>query len=177
MKKKIAIILLALCMILMTACGSASPTDALKADLENAKSSPEEILGDIGEDGFGEEASKALIDKVLEFDYKLGEEKIDGDSATVELTITTYPFGDIFTQVVGQVLTTALSDPNMTEEQVTKLLDDSLLDAMNAAQKTYAKSISAKLKKENGKWVVQEDETLSNALTGGMLDFASNLMG
>ena len=44
----------------------------------------------IGSDGFGEEATQALIDKVLEFDYKLGEEKIDGDSATVEAVSYTH---------------------------------------------------------------------------------------
>ena len=43
--KKVSILLLALCLIFMTACGTASPTDALKADLENAKSSPDEIIG------------------------------------------------------------------------------------------------------------------------------------
>ena len=52
--KKVSILLLALCLIFMTACGTASPTDALKADLENAKSSPDEIIGQLGEDGFGD---------------------------------------------------------------------------------------------------------------------------
>lgn len=84
MKKKVTILLLALCLVFLAACGAPSPSDALKANLEDAKSSPDEIIEGIGSDGFGEEATQALIDKVLEFDYELGEEKIDGDTATVE---------------------------------------------------------------------------------------------
>ena len=71
MKKKVTILLLAFCLVFLAACGSPSPSDALKADLENAKSSPDEIMDGLGSDGFGEEATQALIDKVLEFDLSL----------------------------------------------------------------------------------------------------------
>ena len=44
MKKKVTILLLALCLVFLAACGAPSPSDALKADLEDAKSSPDEII-------------------------------------------------------------------------------------------------------------------------------------
>ena len=175
--KKVSILLLALCLIFMTACGTASPTDALKADLENAKSSPDEIIGQLGEDGFGEEATQALVDKVLEFDYQLGEEKIDGDKATVETTITTYPFGEIFTSIVGDFVTQAFANPDMTDDDASALLDQLLMDALDKADKTYSKTITIELAQEDGKWVVQESDEMSNALTGGMLDFAAASSG
>lgn len=175
--KKVSILLLALCLIFMTACGTASPTDALKADLENAKSSPDEIIGQLGEDGFGEEATQALVDKVLEFDYQLGEEKIDGDKATVETTITTYPFGEIFTSIVGDFVTQAFANPDMTDDDASALLDQLLMDALDKADKTYSKTITIELAQEDGKWVVQESDEMSNALTGGMLDFAAAASG
>ena len=174
--KKVAILILALCLLFLTACGSSSPTDALKADLEDAKSSPDEIIGELGEDGFGEEATQALIDKVLEFDYELGEENIDGDTATVETTITTYPFGEIFTSVVSDFINQAFSNTDMTDEEMTALLDSLLMDAMDNAEKSYSKTITVELKKDGGAWVVQESDDLSNALTGGMLDFANSAM-
>ncbi|MCI7147970.1 MAG: hypothetical protein SO251_08540 [Candidatus Fimisoma sp.] len=175
--KKVSILLLALCLIFMTACGTASPTDALKADLENAKSSPDEIIGQLGEDGFGEEATQALVNKVLEFDYQLGEEKIDGDKATVETTITTYPFGEIFTSIVGDFVTQAFANPDMTDDDASALLDQLLMDALDKADKTYSKTITIELAQEDGKWVVQESDEMSNALTGGMLDFAAASSG
>lgn len=175
--KKVSILLLALCLIFMTACGTASPTDALKADLENAKSSPDEIIGQLGEDGFGEEATQALVDKVLEFDYQLGEEKIDGDKATVETTITTYPFGEIFTSIVGDFVTQAFANPDMTDDDASALLDQLLMDALDKADKTYSKTITIELSQEDGEWVVQESDEMSNALTGGMLDFAAAASG
>lgn len=175
--KKVSILLLALCLIFMTACGTASPTDALKADLENAKSSPDEIIGQLGEDGFGEEATQALVNKVLEFDYQLGEEKIDGDKATVETTITTYPFGEIFTSIVGDFVTQAFANPDMTDDDASALLDQLLMDALDKADKTYSKTITIELSQEDGEWVVQESDEMSNALTGGMLDFAAASSG
>lgn len=175
--KKVSILLLALCLIFMTACGTASPTDALKADLENAKSSPDEIIGQLGEDGFGEEATQALVNKVLEFDYQLGEEKIDGDKATVETTITTYPFGEIFTSIVGDFVTQAFANPDMTDDDASALLDQLLMDALDKADKTYSKTITIELSQEDGEWVVQESDEMSNALTGGMLDFAAAASG
>ena len=175
--KKVSILLLALCLIFMTACGTASPTDALKADLENAKSSPDEIIGQLGEDGFGEEATQALVDKVLEFDYQLGEEKIDGDKATVETTITTYPFGEIFTGIVADFITQAFANPDMTDDDASALLDQLLMDALDKADKTYSKTITIELSQEDGEWVVQESDEMSNALTGGMRDFAAAASG
>ncbi len=174
--KKTIVLLLALCLILMTACGASGPSAALQADLENAKASPEEIMGEMGDDGFGEKATEALIDKVLEFEYELGEESIDGDTATVETTITTYPFGQMFTNVVSQFVTDALTNAGtMTDEDLTELMDKLLMDELNKAEKTYTKTIDIELVQEDGVWVVQESEEMSNALTGGMLDFAESM--
>ena len=37
--------------------------------------------------------------------------------------------------------------------------------------------VTVTLNQEDGQWVVQEDQEFSNALTGGMIDFASDAMG
>lgn len=174
--KKTIVLLLALCLVLLTACGPASPTDALKADLENAKSSPEEIMGEMGEDGFGEKATDALVKKVLEFDYELGEEKINGDTATVETTITTYPFGQMFTNVVTNFIAEAFANAGqMSDDEMNALMDKLLMDELDKAEKTYTKTILIELEQEDGVWVVQESDDMANALTGGMLDFAENM--
>ena len=171
--KKLLSLGLILCMLLCTACGTSTPRDALKADMEAAKSSPEEIIGDIGETGFGKEATSALVDKVLDFDYEVFDEKIDGNTATVETTITTYPFGEIFGNVVADLFAEALSGKEMTTEEAAQLMDQSLLDRLDEAEKSYKTTVSITLIKEGDNWIVQESDEMSNALTGGLLDFIS----
>ena len=170
MKKKVTILLLAFCLVFLAACGSPSPSDA--------KSSPDEIMDGLGSDGFGEEATQALIDKVLEFDYEIGEESIDGDTATVELTITTYPLGDIFTTVLSELFSSDMEElASMTEDELMAWMDETLISQLDAAEKTYVTDVTVTLNQEDGQWVVQEDQEFSNALTGGMIDFASDAMG
>ena len=176
MKKKVSILLLALCLILVTvACSSPSPSDALKADLENAKSSPEDIVGDIGDSGFSDELNTALVNKMLEFEYEIGEEKVDGDTATVELTITTYPFGDMFTTVINDLMDQAYSGEIDTDADVETLVSDMIMDEMDTLEKSYSKTITVNLNKEDGAWVVQEDEDFGDAITGGLYTFADNM--
>ena len=167
--KKLLVMLLALIMCFgMAACGQkGSPSDALKADMENAKSGAEDL-------SLGEEAGQAFIDKMLDFDYKLGEESVDGDTATVETTITTYPFGDIFSQVLTDYITEAFSNLDMTEEEGQQLMASLMTEALDKAEKSYETTVTVNLAKEDGQWVVQEDDALANALTGGIYDMANS---
>ncbi len=175
--KKFIVVLLALIMCFgMTACSKDSPSDALKADLENAKSNPEELAEGMDE-GFGEEAGKAFVEKMLDFDYKLGEEKVDGDTATVQATITTYPFGEIFTQVLTDYISQALADPNLSEDDINALMDSLMLEALKSAEKSYETTVDVTLKKGDDGWEVQEDDELANALTGGIYDLANTMAG
>lgn len=168
--KKLLVMLLALIMCFgMTACSKDSPSDALKADMENAKAGSEDLIGDMDET-LGEEVGKDFVDKMLDFDYKLGEETVDGDTATVETTITTYPFGEIFGQVLTDYITEAFSNPDITEEEAQALMESMMGEALAAAEKSYETTFDVTLKKEDGAWVVQEDDALANALTGGMYD-------
>lgn len=174
MKKLIALFLAVMLCFSMAACGDKnSPSAALEADIENSKSAPDDIVEELTS-SFGEEAGEAFAEKMLDFDYKLGEEKIDGDTATVETTITTYPFGELFTDVLTEYITKAMSDTDMTEEEGTELLGDLMMDALDSADKSYETVVSIKLVKENDQWVVQEDQEMANALTGGIYDMASN---
>ena len=175
--KKFLVLLLVFCMLFMTACGTPTPTDALIADMENAKSNPEDILGDVGDDGFGTEANKKLIEKILEFDYEVGEEVINEEkgTATVETTITTYPFGDILTKVMTNLISEVFANPNMSDDQLSARMDALLIDGLKDIKKTYKKTVKINLKLEDGQWVVQESDDMADALTGGMLSWANSI--
>ena len=63
----------------------------------------------------------------------------------------------------------------MTDEDLSKLMDKLLIEELEKAEKTYTETIQIELEQEDGAWVVQETVEMSNALTGGMIDFANSM--
>ena len=53
-------------------------------------------------------------------------------------------------------------------------LDQLLIESLDSAEKTYEATVTVTLINDGDAWVVQESDELSNALTGGMLDFANS---
>lgn len=177
MKKKITILLLSFCVIFAAACSPSTPTDILKADMEKAKASPDNVIKGLNsEEAFGKEATEALVEKILDFDYEFGEEKTNGDTASVKTTITTYPIGEIFVSVFEELAAediTALSA--MTYEERVSFMSEILTEKLDKAEKSYKSEIDIILEKKDGKWEAQSSQELSNALTGGMADYISKL--
>lgn len=174
--KKFLVVLLAIVMCFgMVACADkSSPSAAVEKDIKDAKSAPEEFMGEIEEDGMGKEAQELMIEKFLDFDYKLGEEKIDGDKATVEATFTTYPFGQIMQDVLTKYMTEAFANLDKSEEELETLMNDLLVDGLKNAKKDFVSTVTMELVKEKGEWVVQDSDDLTNAITGGLLDLMSS---
>ena len=50
------------------------------------------------------------------------------------------------------------------------------MSELDAVEKSYKTDLTVTLNQEDGQWVAEESNELSNALTGGMLDFASSMM-
>ena len=200
MKKKLCSLLLILALVLsFSACSTPSPTEVTTAFLQAVKEQNTEDMAGLYAEGSwslseeaGEEAdleeddelSQYFVDevfpKLLEFDYEVLEEKIDGEKATVDVKITTYNLGDTFTAFVGeylaQALTLAFSD---ADEDAIAALGASLFKEKAAdMEKTYTETVSIPLSQVDGAWVVDEIDEESpfiNALTGGLVDAADTL--
>ena len=56
------------------------------------------VLGESEEGEEYDEATKKFKEKVIDFDYTIGEERIDGENAEVDVTIKTYDFGTMLGQ-------------------------------------------------------------------------------
>ena len=80
----------------------------------------------------------------------------------------------MFSNLLISFMGEALADPTMTEETMMDTLDQLLMDALDSAEKTYESTVTVTLVNDGEAWVVQESDELSNALTGGMLDFANS---
>lgn len=128
--------------------------------------------------------SNEMTDRYLElfrgFEYKVIDSKIEGDSAVVNVEITTYPVGELLSnymvQLFSKVFEWAFS--GITEEEITAKSTTLFLDLAAEVEKTYVKTVPVYMVKKEGKWLISGDTTnyeMMDALTGGILEFAKQL--
>ncbi len=198
MRKIFSVLLIIVLAVSLSACGSdPTPKDtaekylaAIKAqDAEGVRAvydgsySEDELMGTVdsllGESEEGkedDEAAKQFKVKIFGFDYTVGEERIDGEDAEVDVTFKTYEFGAMIGQylerTVNELLPAAFNGASAEEiyEMGIKILEEELA---NLTEKSYEKTVPMKLKKVKGEWKVAEiedDSEFLNAMLGGMVD-------
>lgn len=200
-------VLCALC-IGLAGCGGPSPTDVTKQAIEAVKAQDTDALakvyaGDaanISTDMFAstpeseeladssdltddqQQVVKDFYGKLLDFDYTVSDEQIDGDSATVKVTVNTYNFGSVFSKAVQDTLSTAFmyafsTDQDAAQKATTQAMIDSLDTQMKSlTDKDKSATATVSLEKQDGNWVVQPfDGDFYNALTGGAYDLSNNM--
>lgn len=121
------------------------------------------------EDSFSVEAEKDMNDILSKIEYKIGEEKIEGDKATVSVSLNNVNFSNLFMQFLNkymtEVLNIAFEGKEMSEEELTKLSNDLLIELMNdSEQETRTGEIS--LVKVDGKWQIDNNEALTELMLG-----------
>ena len=185
------IIIVLLLSLLLIGCGDRrSPSEAVQDDLGSLKTlSSEELFEATGIDivqlsELNEEDYKPLIAKILTFEYNVGEETIDGDTAEVTVVIRTYPFGEVLTEKFPDLVYMAFTNKS-TEElfnmadtgvAVTEITPDQLADLMidpmmKLTEKTYDKVITIHCTKTDDGWTTdinKDNKELYNAILGGM---------
>ena len=194
MRKIFSIFLIFVLAASLSACGSApTPKDiaekylaAIKAQDEEGISalsegsySEDELMGTVdlvlGESEEGEEedeATKKFEEKVFDFDYTIGEERIDGENAEVDVTIKTYDFGTMLGQYAERAMSElmAAAFDGASQEEIDamgkKILEEEL-DKLT--EKSYETTVPMKLKKVEGEWKVakmEDDSEFMNAILG-----------
>lgn len=184
------IALCALCMALLSVlvgCGSTqTPTQAADTFMQSLKSSNNNVTsvqdifgstnvtGEEGNDLVDTQVEDLIVQKLLDFDYTIGNESINGDTATVQVTIKTYNLGDAFTSFFTDYMQQALvmAFAGGTQEQIEELGLQILEEKVNSMPKDYESTIPLNFDKVNGEWQVEDindQENFVNALTGGYL--------
>lgn len=124
---------------------------------------------------------ESVFPKMLDFDYEIVDEAIDGESATVTVKITTYNFGSAFTssfsKYVSQALPLAFS--GATQEQMAALLNGILKTEFDGlSSKDYSKQTTLSLYRDGTAWrvnAIDADSDFTNAMTGGLIEAAKTL--
>ena len=156
---------------------SGGEMDLLKA----ASNSDDETSEESSDTGLEAVYEEQMLPKMLDFDYEISNEQIDGDKATVDVKFTTYRIGDAFTaffsDYISQAFVLAFSD--VSEEELdslaTTLLSGKLADL---TEKTYEKTVTISLTKIDDRWMVdkiQDGDDIIDALTGGLVSAFSNM--
>ena len=206
MKKKLLVITIVLAMLAaLSACGPKIPTPTETADtfltavkaqdneslaavyagdgldlLEKAAEADESEIAD-EDSGLTRIYEEQMIPRMLDFDYELSNEQIDGDKATVDVKFTAYNIGDAFTaffsDYLSQALMLAFSDPS--EEDLDALAATVLSGKLaDLTEKTYETTATLSLSMQDGKWVVDEIRTgdeIVDGLTGGLMTAFANM--
>ena len=120
-----------------------------------------------------------FVNKARDFNYKVVSETVDGDSATVDVEINTYDFGDMFKEAIGEYIGQALGYAfagNATEEKLTGLFIDIIGEKMEGmTEKNYNKTITFALTKSDNVWKVNEvNDSHFDAITGGLYSVVKN---
>lgn len=197
MKRRILSLLMVFVVtVSLCSCGTPSPTDTVDKFLNGIKTqNNEEIKGIYADEEFefaneldeedGKELNKVLQEKMfpmlMDFQYTLSNEVIDGNKATVDVTVKTYNFGGAFTNFMSNYLTQAfaLAFSDSNESKIDKLAANLLeTELTDLTEKTYEETATITLTSTENGWVIDEledDGEVMNVLTGGIVKSVSSM--
>lgn len=186
-KRLAAIMLLFVLVAGVYGCGSKKPSDVVTTYLDQIKKGSNEDLDKLLNKTLseGEEknnaydgSTKKLISSMSKITYKINSEKVDGDSATVNVTLNGPEFskaiGEFMKKAMADALSKAFSNEQPSQEENEKLYDKMLsesIDNMPFADRTG----DIKLTKTNGEWTIAADDSLEKILLGIDMNALSKL--
>ncbi|MGI6357533.1 MAG: hypothetical protein ACOX2K_02375 [Bacillota bacterium] len=183
-KAVVAVVAMLLCLSLVACSAGPKPEETVKAFIDamgqakfeaaNAYLSPESQGTDEifePEDANAERLFIALFSRLT---YELGEPNISGDSATVSVSITAPNMAPIVASVMGEMfgaaLALAFSEEGPSEELMNEMWITSFETKIKAADAPMVtNTVTVKLTKSDGNWVIEADEAFADALVGNLI--------
>lgn len=120
-----------------------------------------------GENNLDAEAQKLLFEKL---EWKVLNEKEEGEKATVEVEITNKDFKTIMGNYMQKALKTALSGQNVSEKEMTNYLMEEL---RNEEVQTVTANQTISLEKQDGKWTITDEESFVKSILPGLQEAIS----
>lgn len=172
MKRLLCTVMLVLMTLMLAGCGKATPSDAVSDALDELKTAEVGDLLALDNMELSEDTTEAYRDfltKVSGFDYEITGETVaeDEQSAVVDVTITTYAFGDAFLDAYEELYQTYDAS-----EINTDVIYKAVFDKLNSLEdKSSSYSIKIECEKKDDKWVAKLDDNgkFNNAILGDMV--------
>ena len=175
MKKKISILMsLILSIFLLVGCGgSKGPKEYVTNYFKDVKSGTESkiaqqmIAAQLSDEDMPKEAADAMINMLGKLEVSPTDEKIDGEKATVNVTIKGVSFKTVIGNFMGNLMAEAMKSgaANMTDEETEKLVTDVLVKSINDAPVEERTGV-VNLTKSGDDWKVVEDDSLLEVILG-----------
>ncbi len=179
-KKSMFLTVCFICLMLLGACGTDSPKktvsdalDALKvSDLETANTYFQNPLTDetVFQSLKNAEDTDNLdfLQKFLaSLQYEITAAEEEKDTAVVTATIQTIDISQVFSDYMTNAMAYLFVD--LSQEELNEKLMDTLFQALeDNAENLTSTEVNISLVKEDGKWLIQPDTALIEALTGGI---------
>lgn len=211
MKRLVAFLCSLLLCFTFVSCGKQSPSDTVSSFLDAIKKSDsstiekiyasgsfdaDDILSDSDDkdsnadnqdsktedlDSFGDEFQKQLLSKLADFDYEISKEKIDGDKAKVDVTFTTYEFGNAFNLALSEYMqkSLALVFAGSSESEIQAIAESVFKEEFDKlTEKKFTKTITIPLTQKDGKWIIDDlssDENFFDAISGNLYSTVKSL--
>ena len=115
--------------------------------------------------------TKMMIEMLEDFDYQVKNEKVNGNKASVTVTIKTYAMGDVVSNLISDVQDNPTEYVGYSSDDFEKDIYKAFSKLKKENKKSYSKNLVINLTKTNGKWQVNDfnDDDLDvilNAVTG-----------
>lgn len=170
-KKAIMTLIIAVMGISMVGCGTVSPTDYIKANLEDVKSGnyqefKEQLAveegAEVTAENFSNEGLLKVFAKLKDIEYTINSETDNGDTATVNVTVKGPDLGKLFEDAIKQmtqsIMTDELSGSSKTEADYLneyKQVYSTLADNIDIKENTMDINLS---KDKDGNWTFTNEE-------------------
>lgn len=181
-KRIVAGLLAALAVFSMAGCFQNKPEDAVKNLIAAIKefdvAKVQKYSADAGdaEDILDPETSGVMKKMFARIECKIiSSEMVDENNAKVVAEITTLDGAAVASAYLPKAMSWALQnigkDEDATEKELMKIFDECITEDT----KTITKKVTIEVKKINGEWKVDAEETFANVITGGLLDALSSI--
>lgn len=155
---------------------------ALKArDYDKAQNyiDVDNIMENDSEEDIEAEVFMNNIFEKLEYEI-ISSEKVDGNTVNVKTKITAIDMKPVLREYIAAafqyVFSTAFSNPQPTEEETNKKMEEILVECISKPDlATVTNEVIIKVVKEDKNWKIASDDTVADALLGGMISAAEEL--
>ena len=168
LKKVMCFFMTAILILIVSGCGTKSPSKAISEKLNSIKNGNNQTISEVlnseisqekTDDSEYIESKNKMIDSVKKITYKINSETVEGDTATVNITVNGPDLADAFSKFMQKAFSDALSNAfsgnTETQEEIDAKYDkifSEILENMNFSDRT----MDVEMVKENKEWKVKD---------------------